>query len=175
MTTPDKLIGLMRRELGTTEAPGTADNPRIVEYLLQAGAPANMQKDVVAWCAAFQCWALEQIGLPSTNSLLARSFLKYGTPVTKEQSRPGDLIILERGEPWQGHVGTLTRWTEGGNPVIISGNTNNRVTEQHFTSKVVGIRRPPFVEGAPAPTPVPQKESWWIRFLKWIGLISERS
>lgn len=101
------------------------------------------------WCAAFVNSILIQNGHPTSasvndNPLLARSFVDYGEKVVGEP-RQGDIVVLKRGEPWQGHVGFYLR-TQNINGrqhyILISGNDNDSVTIEAFpVSRVVAVRR----------------------------------
>jgi uncharacterized protein (TIGR02594 family) len=91
-----------RSELGQREQPGNNDNHRILRYYRQAGHP-EIQHDEVAWCAAFVGATLEAVGQPSTRSLMARSYLNWGSTLTS--GRPGAVAIFKRGgDPNAGHV-----------------------------------------------------------------------
>jgi uncharacterized protein (TIGR02594 family) len=90
-------------ELGQREHAGSADNPRIVRFYAQVGH-AEIQHDEVAWCAAFVGAMLETAGVPSTRSLMARSYLTWGTALTT--GRRGAIAVFRRGrDPSAGHVG----------------------------------------------------------------------
>ena len=87
---------LARRELGVAEAPGAADNDRVLAYYSDAGHP-EIAHDSVAWCAAFACAMLERSGTRSPRTLRAREFLEWGDPV--ETPRRGCIVVLWRGQP----------------------------------------------------------------------------
>jgi uncharacterized protein (TIGR02594 family) len=90
-------------ELGQHEQTGTTDNPRIVNFYRLVGHP-EIQHDEVAWCAAFVGAMLETAGLSSTRSLMARSYLTWGTALTT--GRRGAIAVFRRGgDPSAGHVG----------------------------------------------------------------------
>lgn len=99
-----KWLKLARGELGTKEAPGTANNPVVLRYYADAGHP-EINADSVAWCAAFVGAMLERAGCPSSKSLMARSYLQWGKPVAKPF--PGCVAVFSRGDPRssEGHVG----------------------------------------------------------------------
>lgn len=96
------------------------------------------------WCAAYVDYILEMLGSDGTDSLIARSYLDWGVPVSQPDFF--DLVIFKRGtESWQGHVGFYMGETIiNGRKYyrILGGNQNNRVSIQLFsTRKVLGIRR----------------------------------
>jgi uncharacterized protein (TIGR02594 family) len=89
-------------ELGQHELPGDTDAPRILSYYRQIGH-AEVRHDEVAWCAAFVGAMLEASGIQSTRSLMARSYLNWGT--TLASGRAGAIAIFRRsGAPGNGHV-----------------------------------------------------------------------
>ena len=98
----------------------------------------------VPWCAAFVGAILRESGVPTTESFLARSYLKWGVEV--DEPLYGDIIVFERGtEDWQGHVGFyLGRIERAGVEyyMILGGNQSNGITIQYYsTEKLIGIRR----------------------------------
>jgi uncharacterized protein (TIGR02594 family) len=102
------------------------------------------------WCAAFVNRVLLDENLPasstvSENPMLARSFLEYGSEV--KEPRKGDIVVFERGEPWQGHVGFYVSSTIVNGKTfynIIGGNQNDKVNiEPYPVSRVLSIRRAP--------------------------------
>ena len=106
----------------------------------QVGVPSDL------WCADFMNFILGQTGQSGTGSRAARSFLKYGKAL--DGPRVGAIVVLTRGGNGQsGHVG-IVRGTDGeGNPVVISGNHGNKVSESIYKKeKVLGYFMPPNVE-----------------------------
>ena len=78
------------------------------------------------WCATFMNFVLARLGYDGTHSDAAKSFAYYGRRVSKP--RVGAIAVLTRGRRG-GHVGVVTGVDSQGNPVIISGNHNDRVGE----------------------------------------------
>ena len=110
----------------------------------QVGVPSDL------WCADFMNFILGQTGQSGTGSRAARSFLKYGKPL--DGPRVGAIVVLTRGGNGQsGHVG-IVRGTDGdGNPVVISGNHGNKVSESIYKKeKVLGYFMPPNVNSVNA-------------------------
>lgn len=84
------------------------------------GLPASL------WCADFMNMVLRKSGIEATGSRAARSYLKYGKQI--DGPRVGAIAIFTRGKNG-GHIG-IVRGTDGsGNPIIVSGNHNNKVAE----------------------------------------------
>ena len=113
----------------------------------QVGVPSEL------WCADFMNFILGQTGQSGTGSRAARSFLKYGKPL--DGPRVGAIVVLSRngGHSESGHVG-IVRGTDGeGNPVVISGNHGNKVSESIYKKeKVLGYFMPPNSEKSNAAT-----------------------
>ena len=62
------------------EAPGAADNPKVVEFYRKAGF-AGVKHDSVPWCAAFVGACLADAGVKPSGSLLALSYERWGEPL----------------------------------------------------------------------------------------------
>lgn len=99
---------IAQKELGTAEVPGEASNMRIVEYHKSTTLAAT--DDKIAWCSAFMCWCLEQAGIISTKSAMARSYLSWGEAL--EMPYEGCVVILKRGNPPSGHVAFYVKENE---------------------------------------------------------------
>ncbi len=127
------------RELGQSELPGAAHNPRIVAMFDELGHPD--QGDETAWCAAFVGACLERAGVSSTRSLRARSYLEWGTPT--DTPAAGAIVVLSRGsDPALGHVGFLVGMTTT-HVLVLGGNQSNAVTVTPFDrGLVLGFRTP---------------------------------
>ena len=78
------------------------------------------------WCARFMNMVLEKTGHRGTGSDMANSFAHYGTRVSGPQV--GAIAVMSRGRRG-GHVGIITGVDAKGNPIMISGNSGNRVRE----------------------------------------------
>ncbi|RQH11320.1 TIGR02594 family protein [Bradyrhizobium sp. RP6] len=78
------------------------------------------------WCARFMNMVLEQTGHRGTGSDMANSFAHYGTRISGPQV--GAIAVMSRGRRG-GHVGIITGIDAQGNPIMISGNSGNRVRE----------------------------------------------
>lgn len=78
------------------------------------------------WCARFMNMVLQQTGHQGTGSDMASSFARYGTRISGPQV--GAIAVMSRGRRG-GHVGIITGVDAQGNPIMISGNSGNRVRE----------------------------------------------
>jgi uncharacterized protein (TIGR02594 family) len=132
---------IARSYIGTTEGPGPADNPVIMEMYASIGHDW-VEHDVVAWCAAFVGHCLERAGIRSTRKLTARSYLDWGVPVEVVGAQQGDIGVIPRGSSsWQGHVFFIDRidgqWVWG-----LGGNQDDAVNLKRYpVSKLLGVRR----------------------------------
>lgn len=133
-------------DLGVAEDTGATSNPRVVAYYADAGVPA-VSDDSTAWCAAFVGACLQRAGVPGTRSLMARSYLDWGTPL--DVPAYGAIAVLSRtADPALGHVGFLLAATAS-QVVLLGGNQSNRVSVEAFDrGRLLGLRWP-----AAAPPP----------------------
>ncbi len=126
-----KWLTIALAEVGVHETRGAASTARITEYYAAAGSP-RIKDDVTAWCSAFMCFVIEKAGLPSTNNLAARSWLKWGKST---KPVPGAIGIKSRGKStWQGHV-TMVVKVEGDRVQCVGGNQADSVNLQWFRLK----------------------------------------
>lgn len=132
---------IARSYIGTTEGPGPADNPVIMEMYASVGHDW-VEHDSVAWCAAFVGHCLEMAGIKSTRKLTARSYLDWGVPIDVTDAQQGDIGVIPRGSSsWQGHVFFIDR-IEGAWVWGLGGNQDDAVTVKRFpVSKLLGVRR----------------------------------
>jgi len=127
-------------ELGQREIAGPKSNPRIDDYIRNAGHPQHAN-DATAWCAAFVGACLERAGVAGTRSLMARSYLGWGQAATEPE--PGVVAVLSRGaNPALGHVGFLVGMTDD-SVILLGGNQSDAVTVEAFARhRLLGLRRP---------------------------------
>ena len=138
-----------RRDLGVTATNGgTADDARVLRYYRDVGH-GEVRRDDVAWCAAFVGSCLERSGTRSTRSLMARSYLGWGTAL--EQPRPGCIVVLSRGPDRRlGHVGFYVG-ASGTDVLLLGGNQAHSVRiSAYASSRVLGFRWPLAAEAARA-------------------------
>jgi uncharacterized protein (TIGR02594 family) len=131
-------IAKREMETGVDEIPGSRDNPRIIEY--HASTTLKATDDETPWCSSFVNWCVEQAGLQGTKSAAARSWLQWGQAL--DQPRRGCIVVLQRGNSWQGHVGFYYA-DEGGRILVLGGNQSNQVNISSYRkSAVLGYRWP---------------------------------
>ena len=79
------------------------------------------------WCGAFMDMVLKHTGHKGGGNL-ARGYASYGTRVSGPQV--GAIAVM--GRNGGGHVGVVSGIDSAGNPIIISGNHNNKVDESVY-------------------------------------------
>jgi uncharacterized protein (TIGR02594 family) len=83
------------------------------------------------WCARFVNFVLQRTGHHGTGSDMARSFAK----LPRTSKRVGAIAVMHR--RGGGHVGVVSGFTKTGDPIVISGNHNNRVAEAVYPASRV--------------------------------------
>jgi uncharacterized protein (TIGR02594 family) len=78
------------------------------------------------WCARFMNMVLQRSGHRGTGSDMAKSFASYGQRVSGPQV--GAIAVMGR-RGGGGHVGVVSGIDASGNPIVVSGNSGNRVRE----------------------------------------------
>jgi uncharacterized protein (TIGR02594 family) len=142
-------------DLGVAEAAGAKSNPNVVRYYAEVGHAA-VTDDEVAWCAAFLGACLERVGIRSTRSLLARSYLSWGEALS--EPRNGAIAVLSRGfDPRLGHVGFLVGITSN-DLILLGGNQGDAVRVQAFPrSRLLGLRWP-IIQPTPTTPVIPEAQ-----------------
>ena len=138
-------MSIARKEVGTTEIAGSANNPRILEY--HATTTLNAQSDEIAWCSSFVNWVLRQADYHGTNSAAAASWVNWGVPGAMEE---GAIVVIKNGRAAGSsltasgnHVGFLVEETDT-HYIIVGGNQSDQVKESRF-----------------------RKASWTLRACRW--------
>jgi len=127
------------RELGVKEYAGSADNPRIVEYLRSTTLSAQYSdNDETYWCSAFVNWGVERAGYEGTDSAWARTWANWGRAI--DQPQRGCIVVFRRGDG--GHVGFYAG--ESGDRInVLGGNQNNSVCYKDYKkADLIGYRVP---------------------------------
>ena len=142
MSINDIIMAEANKYRGTWEWAGDEHNPKVLAMYVDAGHP-EIRNDEVPWCAAFIGAVLGRVGLQNTGSLLAKSYLNWGTKVSKlEEAEVGDIVVLNRGTAqWQGHIGFLVGF-DASHVHLLGGNQGNQVNVSKYPiSSIAGIRR----------------------------------
>lgn len=150
----NKAYELAEAEIGTVEW-AKGDNPKVVAYFRDSGN-AGVKSDATAWCAAFVGAMLHRAGMQGTGSLAARSYLKWGDGVNRDQAKPGDIVIFKRGNSqWEGHVAFFVR-DNGSTITVLGGNQADAVNRRAYRADaLLGIRRMNTSPVADSPRPEP--------------------
>ena len=118
---------IAKNELGVQEYPGTANNPRVVEYLNNTTniSAALRSKDETPWCSAFVNWCMKQAGIEGTKSALARSWQGWGEHINEPYI--GCIVVFRR-EVVFGHVAFYLEETAT-HIKVLGGNQQNPETK----------------------------------------------
>jgi uncharacterized protein (TIGR02594 family) len=124
--------------IGLKEISGPKNNSTVVDFWKRIHL-SGISNDEVPWCSAFVGAVLENVGMKSTRSGLAKSYLNWGialkTPVL------GCIVVFTR--KGGGHVGFVVGKDKNGNLYVLGGNQSDAVNIKLFkTDNVVGYRWP---------------------------------
>ena len=135
-----KWLQLAYKEIGVKETPGSQNSKTVVAYFNDAQHP-EVKADEVPWCAAFVGAMLKRAGIRSSESLMARSYEKWGQPLNKPIL--GCIGVKKRPGPgWSGHVGFVVGLTKT-TVILLGGNQGDKVSIASFPrSQFTGFRWP---------------------------------
>ena len=156
-----KWMIIARSKIGLTEAPGKADNPKLMEIFNEAGF-SYFKHDSTPWCSIFWCWVIMKADLKHTHSAAARSWRTWGQKIWEIGDTPhppvpiaiphGATMVFWRGGDPDGlakHVAgyDATAKTRDGMYACLGGNQSDkvRVAYQH-QHRIQSIRWPSEVE-----------------------------
>jgi uncharacterized protein (TIGR02594 family) len=145
-----------RQEIGVKEIPGPKHSARVLSYWELSKLP--FRDDETPWCAGFVGAMLEDVGIKSTRSGMARSYATWGQPCGPV---PGAIVVYWRGSKTgtAGHVGFVVGKDQAGNIMTLGGNQGNAVTIAPFSpARVLGYRWPSAVEPSKAKLAVLQSD-----------------
>lgn len=141
-----------RQEIGVTEIAGRQHSERVLSYWQLA--KLNFSDDETPWCAGFVGAMLEDCGIKSTRSGMARSYENWGQPCS---AVPGAIVVFWRGSrnSGSGHVGFVAGRDHYGNLMVLGGNQGDAVNIKPFAAdRVVGYRWPSGFDPSGAPLSV---------------------
>lgn len=144
----ERLLIRASQDLGLLEVPGKGTNPKISAYYPYAredNDPTKTMTDSVPFCSAAMCAWAEQVGMGSTNSLLARSWMNWGISTTRDPL-PGDIGVLWRGKKsgWSGHVFIFVGWANEEKTIMyaLGANQSDSVNVSRYSvNRLLGTRR----------------------------------
>lgn len=148
------ILKLAFAEMGVKEVPGKGSNKQIEKYFAATTLGAGT-KDDVPWCSAFVNWIMQQTSHDYTRSAMARSWLKWGKPITTPQR--GCVVVFWRTsrQSTNGHVALFLGMAGPGRIYVLGGNQNDRVgVSTYKTDQVLGYRIPSNDAEADRPPPV---------------------
>ncbi len=126
---------------GTLEAPGTANNPKIMAWADEIGGSVeeNYTADSIAWCGLFVAVVCTRADKPIiANPLWALSWSAWGKPTKSPEL--GDLLVFTR--DGGGHVGFYVGEDEKAYHVL-GGNQDDQVCIKRIEKKrLYGARTP---------------------------------
>ena len=131
-----------RYYIGTKEIKGSEHNETILRFWKLCHLP--FQDDETAWCAGFVGGVLEESGIVSTRSGMARSYLKWGVSV-KDDPPIGSVVVFWRGHKNSpsGHVGLLESKPTSDWIPTLGGNQGDMVCVKPYpASRVLDYRMP---------------------------------
>jgi uncharacterized protein (TIGR02594 family) len=141
--TEPKWLKVARSFLGLEEYHGIRHNQQILDWWddIKMG---GVNDDETPWCAAFVGGVLEECGIRSTRSGLARSYDRWGKTLGKKPAL-GSVVTFWRSSPesWKGHVGFVAGKDQDGKIMCLGGNQGNSVSIRPFSSRrVIGFYWP---------------------------------
>lgn len=141
-----------RKYLGQHEKAGAQHNPLILRWWTLIRAPFT--DDETPWCAGFVGGILESVGIKSSRSASARSYLNWGQDL--KAPVVGCIVVFSRpGAPGNGHVGFVVGRDSLGNLLVLGGNQGDAVSIKAFpVERVVGYAWPFGVRVPTSPLPV---------------------
>jgi uncharacterized protein (TIGR02594 family) len=123
-----KWLQIARKEIGVKEIPGSASNPRILEYFKATKYHPDFED---SWCSAFVNFCMQQAGEKRTESAAARSWLKWGVEI--KEPKIGCVCVFWRNSPnaVTGHVGLYIS-EDSDNVLLLGGNQFNSVCIKQY-------------------------------------------
>jgi uncharacterized protein (TIGR02594 family) len=140
-----------RSYIGLKEFKGSSDNPKILKWwrLIKA----SFKDDETPWCAGFVGGTLEEVGMRSSRSAMARSYEGWGMPLG--EPAVGCVVTFWRGKSkaksrGKGHVAYVVGKDRRGRLMCLGGNQGDAVNVKAFGSnRVTSYRWPSNSEQRP--------------------------
>lgn len=145
MLPPWLQIAYQEMESGVKEIPGDKHHTKILEYHKLTTYAAK--SDEVSWCSSGLNYCFVQSGMEGTGLANARSWLGWGTPLSRP--RYGCVVIYWAGDikGWRGHVNLYLKHVNVNTIECIGGNQSDKWTIDSFpVNKVLGYRWPKEVD-----------------------------
>ena len=118
--------------INTKEAPGSADNPIIIEWAQELGGEIakDYTHDSIPWCALFANHCLAKVGIPGTNSLWALDFAGNWPSIRLIGPAVGAFAPMTRSGG--GHIIQVVGKDTRGNIMGLGGNQSDAVNIRAF-------------------------------------------
>jgi len=130
-------LDIAYKEMGEKEVSGSKHNDRILEY--HSVTTLKATDDETPWCSSFVSWCLEKAGVQSTKNAWARSYMKWGKPISKPVK--GCIAVFTRGNS-SGHVAFFLE-DNGLSISCLGGNQGNKVCISSYPkARLLGYRMP---------------------------------
>jgi uncharacterized protein (TIGR02594 family) len=151
-----RMIREALKEFGTLEAPGEADNPKIIGWQdeLEVAGLGRLyagvyRRDAIPWCGLFMAVIAHRANIerrpernPPRHYLAALEWASFGTSIPKGAAALGDVLVFKR--KGGGHVGLYVGHDASAFHVL-GGNQSDRVTISRLSKRrLVAVRRPAY-------------------------------
>ena len=138
-----KNVGYLAKAESTIGLNAKSDRQLLTKKLSEANG-TKVDPVRIPWCAAWMNMVLDESGMQTTGSLMARSFLAWGKPVAGEP-KIGDVVVMRRGRNKSaGHVGFFYSFVDinGSKMVaVLGGNQGKEVRISYYPiSKIIAYR-----------------------------------
>ena len=136
-------VGYLAKAESTIGLNAKSDRQLLTKKLSEANGQ-TVDPVRIPWCAAWMNMVLDESGMQTTGSLMARSFLAWGKAV-KGEPKIGDVVVMRRGRNKSaGHVGFFYAFVDlnGSKMVaVLGGNQGKEVRISYYPiSKIIAYR-----------------------------------
>lgn len=151
-----RMIAEALKQYGTLEAPGKADNPKIIGWQDEREAAGLgriyagvYRHDAIPWCGLFMAIVAHRANIerraernPPRLYLSALEWAAFGTSIPKGAAALGDVLVFKR--KGGGHVGLYVGHDASAFHVL-GGNQSDRVSITRLSrNRLVAVRRPAY-------------------------------
>ena len=139
---PRWLVRLLESH-GVRETPGPGSTALILEMFKHTRGGVPAAGDETAWCSAAMCHAFESVGILSTRSKAAISWLGWGLGLSVP--RLGCVAVLHRDDPHNPEAAHVALWIArvGAYDILYGGNQANALTlRPYLAARVMSYRFP---------------------------------
>lgn len=139
-TSVPKVIQVAETQIGLS----ARKDRKVLANKLSSSLGQRVDPARIPWCAAWANMVLADLGMETTGSLMARSFLDWGQAT--HTPKMGDVVVMRRGRNrYAGHVGFFYGFVEDGHGVkkvaVLGGNQGKQVRISYYPiSRVIAYR-----------------------------------